>query len=440
MSINELKRSVTSIEAIAIVVGAIIGSGIFLKPGVVFNNTGSSNLGLLAWVVGGLITLASALTIAEVAAAIPRTGGLYIYLEELYGDVWGFLLGWVQTVITYPATIAAHAIAFITFSTFFLPMNGVQQKLMAIGFMIFLLIMNILATKFGSVIQVLSTVGKLIPIVAIITYGLIKGTAHDFSMTQLTTTGAGFGVAMLGTLWAYNGWIHVTNMAGELKDPVRQIPRSLIIGVVAVIGIYVLVNVAMLNVLPVGNIISSKNPSIDIAAILFGSSGAAFIVAGIMVSVFGTMNGDIMTGARVPFAMADRRQLPFHKILSKVHPSFKTPINALILECAIAVIYIITGSFHMLTDLLIFVLWIFYTLGVVSIFVLRRKKSQYQTKYHVPLYPWVPLIGIVGGIYVLGCTVVNQTINSFIGIGITLLGFPLFYYLKKRNREQQQLL
>ena len=440
MSINELKRSVTSIEAIAIVVGAIIGSGIFLKPGVVFNNAGSSNLGILAWVVGGIITLASALTIAEVAAAIPRTGGLYIYLEELYGDVWGFLLGWVQTVITYPATIAAHAIAFITFSTFFIPMNGVQQKLMAIGFMIFLLIMNILATKFGSIIQVLSTVGKLIPIVAIITYGLIKGTAHDFSMIQLTTTGAGFGVAMLGTLWAYNGWIHVTNMAGELKDPVRQIPRSLIIGVLAVIAIYVLVNVAMLNVLPVGNIISSKNPAIDIATILFGSSGAAFIVAGIMVSVFGTMNGDIMTGARVPFAMADRRQLPFHKILSRVHPSFKTPTNALILECAIAVIYIVTGSFHMLTDLLIFVLWIFYTLGVVSIFVLRRKKNQYQTKYHVPLYPWVPLIGIVGGIYVLGCTVVNQTINSFIGIGITLLGFPLFYYLKKRNKEQQQLL
>lgn len=435
MSLDKLKKSVTSVEAIAIVVGAIIGSGIFLKPGIVFNNAGSPALGLLAWVVAGIITLASALTIAEVASAIPRTGGLYIYLEELYGDVWGFLLGWVQTVITYPATIAAHAIAFITFSSFFLPMTSTQQKLMAIGFMVFLLLMNIIATKLGTIIQVLSTIGKLIPIIAIISYGLIKGTAHDFSTIQLTTTGAGFGVAMLGTLWAYNGWIHVTNMAGELKDPVRQIPRSLIIGVVAVIGIYVLVNMAMLNVLPIGHIVSSKNPSSDIAAILFGSGGAAFIVAGIMVSVFGTMNGDIMTAARVPFSMAERNQLPFNRILSKVNHTFKTPTNALIAECAIAVIYIITGSFHMLTDLLIFVLWIFYTMGVMSIFIMRKKGDKYKTGYRVPLYPFVPIVGIVGGIYVLVSTLMNQTLNSLIGIGLTLIGFPLFYYLKKKRQH-----
>lgn len=432
MSTKNLKKSVTFTEAIAIVIGMIIGSGIFLKPGIVFNNAGSVGMGLLAWVVGGVISLASALTIAEIGAAIPKTGGLYIYLEELYGDVWGFLLGWVQTVISYPASGAALAIAFTSFATFFIPMNSSQQKLVAAGILIFVVMMNIIATKFGGIIQTVSTIGKLIPVAAIVIFGIINGEVHDITFTQsAVTTGMGFGAAILGTLWAYDGWIGVTNMAGELKDPKKDLPKSIVLGVTSVMAIYVLFNIALANILPIDKIVASQSPVSDAAMMLFGKKGGTFIVAGMMVSVFGALNGYLMTGSRVPFAMAERKQLPFHKVLGKAHPKFKTPGNALIFEGALAVLYILSGSFNTLTDLLVFVLWIFFVMGVIGIFILRKKVPAEQRPYKVPLYPITPLVGIFGGGYILVSTIMSSPVNSIIGIGITLLGLPVFYYLKK---------
>jgi APA family basic amino acid/polyamine antiporter len=304
MSQVTLKKSITFIEAIAIVIGCIIGSGIFLKPSIVFGNAGSPVMGLLAWVAGGIITLASALTIAEIASSIPKTGGLYVYLEELYGDVWGFLLGWVQTVISYPASGAALAIAFSTYATFFIPMSNIQQKLLSTAVLVFVIIMNIIATKFGGVIQTVATAGKLIPIAAIILFGLINGGAHDFRSVQVVTEGAGFGAAILGTLWAYDGWIGVTNIAGELKNPAKEMPKSIIYGVTMVMAVYVLINVALLNIIPIETIVGSTTPASDAAVVLFGNAGASFITAGIIVSVFGAMNGYLLTGARIPLAMA----------------------------------------------------------------------------------------------------------------------------------------
>lgn len=433
MSKEKLKKSVTFIEAIAIVIGMIIGSGIFLKPGIVFNNAGSPILGILAWVAGGIVTLASALTVAEIASAIPKTGGLYTYLKELYGEKWGFLLGWVQTVISYPASGAAQAIAFATYSAYFIPMDALQQKLLGASVLVFVIIMNIIATKYGGVIQTISTVGKLIPLAAIVLFGLINGTAHDFCSTIIVTTGAGFGAAILGTLWAYDGWIGVTNMAGELKNPAKELPRAIILGVVFVTFVYAIANIAMLNVLPMEQIIASNTPVSAVATQLFGNGGAAFITAGIIISVFGAMNGYLMTGARVPLAMGERKQLPFSNWLAQIHPKFETPANALILEAVLAVLYIFSGTFNTLTDLLIFVLWIFFVMGVFGVFILRKKMPSNSGSYKVPLYPVVPIIGIVGGLYILISTIASSPVNSLIGIGITLAGLPIYYYLKKKN-------
>ncbi len=430
---NTLKKSVTFVEAIAIVIGTIIGSGIFLKPGIVFNNAGSPMMGLLAWVAGGIITLASALTVAEIASTIPKTGGLYVYLEELYGEVWGFLLGWVQTVISYPASAAALAIAFSTYTTLFIPMSGFQQKLMSVGILLFVIIMNIIATKFGGRIQTIATVGKLLPIIAIIIFGLANGEVHDFRSVQVMAEGAGFGAAILGTLWAYDGWIGVTNVAGELKNPAKEMPRAIVFGVVAVIAIYVLISVAMLNVLPIEAIVASETPASAVAAALFGGGGASFITAGIIISVFGAMNGYVLTGARVPLSMGERKQLPCSAHLSKIHPKFGTPANALIIQGILAVIYIFSGTFNTLTDLLVFVLWIFFVMGVFGIFILRKKFSAEKRPYKVFLYPITPLIGIVGGIFILYSTIVSSPLNSFVGIGITLIGLPVYYYLKKKH-------
>lgn len=432
MNLSSLKKSITYPEAVALVIGVIIGSGIFLKPGRVFADAGSPLMGLAAWIIGGVITLASALTIAEIAAAIPKTGGLYTYLEELYGEVWGFLLGWVQTVITYPAAGAALAIAFSTYASVFVPMSDLQQKLLAVFIIVFVITMNVLATKFGGIIQSFSTVGKLIPIAVIIVFGLLNGSVHDFSTLPVLTKGAGLGAAILGTLWAYDGWIGVTNIAGELKNPAKEMPRAIVLGVLVCIGVYVLINVALLNVSSVETLIASKTPASDVATVLLGSGGAAFITAGIMVSVFGAMNGYLLTGARVPLAMAERRQLPFSDFLGSVHAKFRTPANALIVEGILAVLYVFSGTFNTLTDLLVFVLWIFFTLGVLGVFILRKRTDKSQRPYQVPLYPLMPIIGIAGGIFILISTVMTQTQNSLLGIGITLLGLPVFYILKSK--------
>ncbi len=433
MTQNTLKKSITTIEAVAIVVGTIIGAGIFLKPSIVMGNAGSPAMSLLAWVTGGIITLASALTIAEIASAIPKTGGLYVYLEDLYGEVWGFLLGWVQTVISYPASAAALAIAFATYTTFFIPMNAMQQKFLSVGILIFVVLMNIIATKCGGIIQTVATFGKLLPILAIILFGLLNGQTHEFTSIAVVSQGAGFGAAILGTLWAYDGWIGVTNIAGELKNPAKQMPRAIILGVIFIIFVYVLINVALLNVLPAESIVASSTPASDAAVALFGTGGASFITAGIIISVFGSMNGYILTGARIPLSMGERKQLPCSAQLSSLHKIFGTPANSLILGGIISVIYIFTGTFNTLTDLLVFVLWIFFVMGVFGIFILRKKVPAEQRKYKVPLYPITPIIGIIGGVFILYSTIVSAPINSIVGIGITLVGLPVYYYLKKKN-------
>ncbi|WP_246369827.1 APC family permease [Saccharibacillus deserti] len=429
-----LKKSVTFLEAMAIVVGVIIGSGIFLKPGIVLASAGSPWMSILAWIAGGIITLASALAVAEIAAAVPKSGGLYAYLEELYGEAVGFLLGWVQAVISYPASVAALAIAFASYSGYFLPMDGIQQKGLAVGILLFILLMNVISTRYGGIIQLLATAGKLVPVAGIVAFGLLSGSQPGFAgVSGLTAGSASFGAAILGTLWAYDGWIGVTNMAGEMKNPAKTLPRVILIGVSFVIVVYVLFNLAIFRALPPEQIVSSATPGADAAEALLGSGGGAFITAGIIVSVLGALNGYLMTAARVPQAMGERGIVPFSAFLRRIHPRFGTPANALIFQAVLAILYIFSGTFNTLTDLLVFVLWIFFTAGVFGVFVLRRKIGTEPGRYRVPLYPLTPIIGIAGGLYILVSTLQDSPVRSLIGIGITLIGLPVFYAMKRRQ-------
>lgn len=429
-------RCVGFLQGLAIVVGMIIGSGIFLKPSIVLTHAGSPILALAAWILGGVVTLCAALSIAEIASNIPRAGGLYTYLEELYGEKIGFLLGWVQSVISYPASVAAQAIAFATYSAYFIPMTAWQQRFLAFGVLALILGMNILSTRCGGVIQVVATVGKLIPVAAILGFGLFAGIApgaSGMSAELIGVAGGGIGAAILGTLWAYDGWIGVTNMAGEMKNPKKNLPRVIFIGIVFVIIVYDLFNIVLFNALPADQLAASATPGADAAVALFGQGGAAFLTAGIMISVFGSLNGYLMTAARVPQAMAERKQLPLSGILGKLHPKFVTPANALIMQALLAVVYILSGSFNFLTDLLIFVLWIFFTLGVFGVFLMRRRGLSRRKNYRVPLYPVTPVIGIAGSLFILGSTVIDQPWQSLLGLGVTLLGLPVYFLLKKKN-------
>ena len=432
----EAKKSVGFLQGLAIVVGMIIGSGIFLKPGVVLNDAGNPVMALIAWVLGGVVTLCSALSIAEIASNIPKAGGLYTYLEALYGEKVGFLLGWVQSVISYPASVAAQAIAFATYSAYFIPMNEWQQRFLAFGVLGLLLLLNILSTRCGGIIQVVATIGKLIPVVAILGIGLFSGMApgaSGLSTSLIGEGGGGIGAAILGTLWAYDGWIGVTNMAAEMNNPKKNLPKVISIGIVFVIAVYALFNIVLFNALPGDQLAISATPGADAAVALFGEGGATFLTIGIMISVFGALNGYLMTAARVPQAMAEKKQLPLSDILGKLHPKFGTPANALIMQSVLAVVYILSGSFNFLTDLLIFVLWIFFTLGVIGVFILRKRGLSARENYRVPLYPVTPMIGIAGSAYILGSTMISSPDRSLLGIAVTLLGIPVYFWLKKRN-------
>ena len=315
-------------------------------------------------------------------------------------------------------------------------MSAFQQKLFAILMIFIITTANVLSTKLASKIQFVATVAKLIPIFIIIALGLIKGTAHSFSLPLGTSVaGAGFGAAMLGTLWAYDGWVGVGNIAGELKNPRKDIPKSIILGIIVIITVYVLFNLAIINIVPITAVISSNKVASDVATVLFGKSGSLFITAGILISIFGTLNGYLMTGVRIPFAMARDKLLPFDKFLGKVNQKYQTPLNAFIFEAVLASLYVFSGSFDTLTDLVIFVLWIFFTMAVAGIFILRTKHKDLERPYKVPFYPIVPLIGVTGGIYILISTLLTDTSKALIGLAITLIGLPVYWYITRKTKK-----
>ena len=433
MQNQEMKKTLGVPQGLALVIGMIIGSGIFLKPSVVLRDAGTPAMALIAWVLGGVITLASALSVAEIASNIPRAGGLYTYLEELYGERWGFLLGWVQSIISYPASVAAQAIAFAVYAAYFVPLGVWQQRFLAVGVLALLLLLNILSTRCGGIIQVLATIGKLVPVAAIIGMGLVKGQMPGASGLAGGLVGGSAGAAILGTLWAYDGWIGVTNMAGEMRQPRKNLPRVIAIGIIFVIAVYALFNFVVFQALPADVLAASETPGSDAATALFGTGGAAFLTAGIMVSVFGALNGYLMTAARVPQAMSEAGKLPFSRVIGKINPRFGTPTNALIMQSLIAVVYIFSGTFNTLTDLLIFVLWIFFTMGVIGVFILRKRGLSDKSNYRVPLYPITPIVGIAGGLFILISTIITDTGRSLVGIGITLLGLPVYWWLEKKK-------
>lgn len=435
-----LKKEIGLIEAITVVVGVVIGSGIFFKASSVFKNAGTPMFGILAWVIGGIIAIASALTVAEIAAAIPKTGGMFAYLKDLYGEKWAFMFGWMQTLIYVPGVAAALSIVFVTQATYFIPsITAVQQKILAIFMLFFIMGINILSTKLGSKVQLVATIGKLIPIFVIIVFGLLKGTAHSLTLPGAASASnsvglAGFGAAILGTLWAYDGWAGVGNMAGELKSPKKDLPKSIILGLFVIIAVYILINIAIINIMPVSKVIASSKPASDAAVILFGNAGAGLIAAGIMVSIFGALNGYLMTGVRVPFAMAQDNMFPFANFFGKVNEKFETPINTFVFEIILACLYVLSGSFDTLTNLAVFVMWIFFVMTVAGIFILRSKHKHLERPYKVPLYPVMPLIGIIGGVYILVSTLITDTNYALYGIVITLIGLPVYLYINKKKR------
>lgn len=440
---NSLKKDLGLISSMAMVVGMVIGSGVYVKPGIVFGQAGDSFNGLMAWFLGGVITIAAGLTLSELGVLFPKTGGLYIYINEIYGKMSSFLFGWMQTLIYGPAIIGALGAYFgslmvVSLDEYF---GFGESASIPIGIItiVFLAGANSIGTKYGGIIQSVSTVAKLIPIFVIAIFGILHGKGGSpLGASAGIKESAGMGAAILATLWAYDGWAGVSFMAGEMKNPAKILPRAIIGGLAIVALAYVSINYALLQVLPVPEIVKyGKEASGQAAELLFGGLGGRLINVGILISIFGALNGNILALPRVPYAMACRRQLPGAGLFSQVHSRFGTPIYATTLQSVIAIILmIIPGvSADRLTDWAMFSILIFYTLCFIGVFIARSKFANLERTYKVPLYPIVPLIAIVGSVYILYSTLMGSWLDCTISLGITATGIPIFYLLGDTSKK-----
>lgn len=429
-----LKKELGLMPAMALVVGMVIGSGIFMKPGIVITAAGDSTMGLLAWILGGVITITAGLTIAELGSQIPKTGGLYAYLTEVYGEFWGYLFGWVQTLIYGPATIGALGLYFSSLLIPFFSLSAELKLPIAISAVLLLAGINSLGARYGGMIQSIATVAKLIPIVCIAIFGLLKGNGQIFGMPSGVSQSAGMGAAILATLWAYDGWIGVGFVAGEMKNPAKQLPKAIIIGLGIVIAAYISVNLAILHVLPAYEIVGlGKLAAGSAATILFGDFGGKLLNVGILVSIFGALNGYILTNARIPFAMATRGLLPGAQFLAKLSANYGTPINATIFQMTITALVMSIGDPDRLTDIAMFILQIFYLMAFVAVFILR-KRSKAARPYSVPAYPIVPGIAILGAVYIIVSTLLTNPTDTLYALGITIIGIPVYWLLNKNRK------
>ncbi|KGL46283.1 amino acid permease [Listeria sp. SHR_NRA_18] len=437
MENQKLKKEIGFFTALTIVMGTVIGSGVFFKPEAVYSATGTASLGLLAWILGGVITICGGLTAAELSAAIPQTGGMMMYLQKTYGKLTAYLLGWAQTVIYFPANIAALSIIFATqVANLFGTGDGIIVPV-AIAAAAFIMLMNFIGAKVAGSFQAVTTICKLVPLILIIIFGLFHQGDVAFRLFPISVEDHPFltslGSGLVATMFAYDGWIHVGNIAGEMKNPKKDLPKAIVFGLTGVMLVYLLINIAYLFVMPAAALAATATPASDVANIIFGSIGGKLITVGILISVFGTINGYTMTGIRIPYAMALDNQLPFSNWFKKLGAKSSVPYNGGIVILLISIIMIFSGGFNQLTDMLIFVIWIFYTLTFIAVFVLRKREPELVRPYKVPLYPVIPIIAILGGAFIVLNTLFTQPMNAGIGLVLTAIGLPIYLYKKKKG-------
>ncbi|MFY9680604.1 MAG: amino acid permease [Candidatus Sulfotelmatobacter sp.] len=448
----ELARDLGVSHASAVVVGTIIGSGIFLVPTEMMQAVGSAKLVYLAWLVGGLLSFFGALTYAELGAMKPQAGGEYVYVRDAYGPLGGFLYAWTWFVIAKPASVATIAIGLVrilgTFSIFsFFPTHVISVpfavtwgQLVAITAAVLISLLNYFGVKRAGEFQLVFTVLKvaiILGIVVICFSGAGNAAGRGWSNFATTFTGAkggvaGFMAALVAALWAYDGWNDLNMVAGEVKKPERSIPIALIAGVATVGLLYILVNAGVQYVLPASAIAASPRPASDAVALVMGRMGASIVSAGMAISMLVTLNGTIMSGARVPFAVA--RDGYFFSALADVHPRFHTPSVAIVFQAVLSIILLLLGgNFRQLFSLAIFAEWLFYMIAGSTIFVFRWRDPQAARPYRVFGYPFVPALFILVAAVLLCYTFRGDWPNSFYGLLVILAGVPVFAWFRARK-------
>ncbi|MDR2661136.1 MAG: amino acid permease [Lactobacillaceae bacterium] len=442
MEQNHLKKEIGIFGALSSIIGTVIGAGVFFKIASMAERTGSANLVIIAWILAAIFTIAGGLTIAELGTMFPQTGGGVKYLEHGYGKIWGFLFGWIQIIVYYPANIAALAIIWATqFTNLFQIKQG--QNLIWIAILVFITILGInsLSAKFASNTHTLFTVLKLIPIFLIVIVGLFTKSEVHFQLFPLVAGKdinpfIGVGGAMVSAMFAFDGWIGIGNLAGELKKPKRDLPLALIVGLVTISIIYLLVSIVMLRFMPIEQIAGNKNTASQVASILFGQFGGKLVTIGILISVYGAINGYVLSAIRVPYALAIENSLPFSKTFSKLN-RFASPQNAGLWIAFFTIILMLSNRFDALSDLAVFASWLFYILLFIEVIKLRKQKPELTRSYKTWGYPITPIIASIGGIFIVISYITNLDNIPFLIFGaiVLLIGIPIFKSLQKTRNK-----
>jgi len=441
---RELVRGLDLSSTTALVVGTVIGTGVFLKTARMAQAAGTPLLIMLAWIAAGLLSLAGALSLAELGAMLPNAGGEYVYLRTAYGDLPAFLFGWMRLTIGSTGSIASYGAAFATFLSALVPMNSIVIKAAGVTIILFFSAINCLRVTFGGRVQAILTLAKVLAI-ATIAGGVFlfapSATAANLAAPPGVPAWCGFsafGAAMLSALWAYDGWNNMPMVAGEVRDPGRNIPRALILGMAMVLLVYVVINLAYCYALPVaeiGNANSTLHPTaLPVAAkaaqTFLPHFGAAWVAIAAMLSTIGALNGSILSGARVPYAMA--RDGLFFAVFARLGERSAVPVFAIILQGLWASVLVISATFDQLTECVVFASMIFYASTTVALFVLRKKMPSAPRPYKTLGYPIVPMVFVAVSVWLLINTLRTSPVESVAGLGLIGLGWPFYLWQHRK--------
>ncbi len=426
-------------DIISIVVGSVIGSGIFLVPAGIAAGVKAPLIIMAVWVTGGLLSFFGALALAELSAAMPEAGGAYVYLRETYGPLLSFLFGWTLFLVIDSGAIATLTVAFASkYLTHFIDLTPLAQKGICVLFILFLTVVNVLGARAGANLQNLLTVIKLVALAGIcgVIFLFAKGNpAHFVEPGPKGIPGlvGAFGIALVSSFWAYKGWETATYSAGETRNPQRNLPLGLFIGMAIVIVLYIAANLAYLYVLPAGKIAESTRIAADAMSMAIGPAAASIISFVILFSIMGATNANFLCSPRVYYAMA--KDGAFFKPLASVHAKYATPHVSIVALGVWSLVLSLSGTFEQLLAYVVFGQWIFFGLTVFGVFVLRKKRPDLPRPYRTWGYPITPAIFVLAALYVTVNSLILQFKNSMIGLGIILLGLPFYGFWRMRRKR-----
>lgn len=432
---GELRRELTLLDSTMLNIGSMIGSGIFIVPAAIALQLPSSSMMTLVWVIGGVVSLFGALSVAELGAMMPRAGGQYVYLREAYSPLWGFLYGWAAFFLINTGSIAAIAVTFAAYLGYFFPLGPAEVKIVAVASVVLLTAANCFGVKAGAMIQNGFTILKIaaLALLGILCFSLSGGSWSNLDpvlpRAGVFETLGPLGIALMAVLWSYDGWIEITYVAGEVRDPQRVIPRSLLLSTAVVIALYVAVNLGYTYVLPLDVMSGSSLVASDAAVTILGPAGAAALAVVVVISTFGTNNGFVFASPRIYYAMA--KEGIFFRWLADVHPRFHTPIQSLLTQGLLASALILTGTFEELTAYVVFASFLFYAMSAGAVLVLRRRLPNAPRPYRTWGYPVTPIVFILFSAFLVVGAIVENPVGSLTGAAIIALGIPAYFFWRR---------